>query len=89
MSDANDAAVFYARYYSPPPTTPERARLTLAQRALLSGAIAPDGGLDTLRGYSSLPYTSYSVGSGNVTLDGVFTPEELEAIAAYIRETEQ
>jgi hypothetical protein len=56
----------------PPTETPEE---------MMQRAIQPDGSLDDIRGYLCwLPNHE----PRGITLDGVFTPEELIAIANYV-----
>ncbi len=45
-------------------------------------AIQPDGGL-----YDLGWYLSWNVGDDTATLDGIFSADDLEAIAAHMRQT--
>lgn len=54
--------------------------LTDAQRAELAAEIQEDGGL-----YCLGEYLAWSPGDETATLDGQFTAERLEAIAAWMR----
>lgn len=47
----------------------------------VNAAVQPDGGL-----YNLGWYLGWNVGSDTATLDGVFTADDLEAIAAHMRE---
>ena len=47
---------------------------------ILSDSIEPDGGL-----YDVYDYTSWGVNDDEVTLDGNFTAERLEAVAWWMR----
>lgn len=49
-------------------------------RKILEGSIQPDGGL-----YSLGWYLGWKRGDGHATLDGQFTPDDLEAIAWWMR----
>ena len=53
-------------------------------KALLKDVTEPNGDL-----YSLGWYLSWNVNDGTATLDGEFTPEDLEAIAVYMRGTKE
>jgi hypothetical protein len=54
--------------------------LQAADTRLNRDIIQPDGGLYSLAGY-----IHYRKGASDITLDGEFTPDALEAIAVYMR----
>ena len=57
--------------------------MTDDQRRYVVAMISHDGGLDSLDGV----YVHWRPGHSHATLDGAFSADDMDAIAAYMRET--
>lgn len=90
LYDADDLRVVAAVMSTaqPKPARPaedERSAVTPEQLKILAGAVKPNG---DLRGNVSdfFNYLTFNPGATTATLDGDFTAEQLEAIAAWMKE---